>query len=93
MQIMANTVEQTSASLSVVADSDAGSSQKTSLTLGVVKASSFIPVVNPASHIDPALGIVVVEKYGSDGAVADQYPTAHMLQQYSLFGFSSGSDT
>lgn len=56
-------------------------------------AAASLPVVNPASHIDPALGIVVVEHYDRKGEVAAQYPTAHMLHQYSLFGFSSGSDS
>ncbi|MCH4090959.1 hypothetical protein [Acetobacter sp.] len=47
-----------------------------------------LPVINPASHIDPALGIVVVETYNTTGEVVDQYPTSHMMQQYSLYGLS-----
>lgn len=93
MQISANIVEQASV-LSSEADSAAGNSRRQSSSTPVAtKTSVFVPVVNPASHIDPALGIVVVERYGSDGEISDQYPTAHMLQQYSLFGFSSASES
>ncbi|WP_173568487.1 hypothetical protein [Acetobacter conturbans] len=66
-----------------------------SQTLTSTKASATAtglnapPVVNPASHINPALGIVVVETYNSSGTVIDQYPTAHMLQQYTIYGLSS----
>ncbi|MBO1360989.1 hypothetical protein J2D73_14465 [Acetobacter sacchari] len=53
--------------------------------------SADTPLFNPASHIDPALGIVVVETYGTNGVVEDQYPTARMMEQYSLYGLHQAS--
>ena len=54
-----------------------------------VQETDLRPILNPASHIDPSLGIVVVETYNKSGDVTEQYPTAHMLQQYSLYGMAS----
>lgn len=94
MQILAGGVDQTAVGNPdrAVTISDNGSQGQAataaldSTQASVSTASSDLPVLNPASHIDPALGIVVVEKYGSDGVVMDQYPTAHMMQQYTLYG-------
>lgn len=65
------------------------SDTSTSVTPKTATGLNALPVVNPASHIDPALGIVVVETYSTAGEVVEQYPTAHMMQQYSLYGLSS----
>lgn len=67
----------------------ASSDTSTAVTPKTATGLNALPVVNPASHIDPALGIVVVETYSTAGEVVEQYPTAHMMQQYSLYGLSS----
>ncbi|NHN92036.1 hypothetical protein [Acetobacter sicerae] len=69
------------------AQSDASAGKTASVSKSVADLNA-LPVINPASHIDPALGIVVVETYNTTGEVVDQYPTSHMMQQYSLYGLS-----
>ncbi|MFT8895456.1 MAG: hypothetical protein ABF968_00665 [Acetobacter sp.] len=64
------------------------SANKTTTAATTAARLNALPVINPASHIDPALGIVVVETYNTTGEVVDQYPTSHMMQQYSLYGLS-----
>ncbi|BCK77510.1 hypothetical protein AA0242T_1166 [Acetobacter aceti NRIC 0242] len=74
---------------SVSDDTRNGSSaNKTTTAATTASRLNALPVINPASHIDPALGIVVVETYNTTGEVVDQYPTSHMMQQYSLYGLS-----
>ncbi|AQS84185.1 MAG: hypothetical protein ABF876_16075 [Acetobacter aceti] len=86
----ASTVQATLAS-SVNEDAPRGSSaSKTTASTPSVSTLNAMPVINPLSHIDPALGIVVAETYNTTGVVVDQYPTRHMMLQYSLYGLSDG---
>ncbi|MBV1838335.1 hypothetical protein [Acetobacter estunensis] len=91
MQIAAAGMETTRTSERMTAQDSSSSngSANVAVSASTPTAASDLPPVNPASHIDPGLGIVVVETYNTAGEVIEQYPTAHMMQQYSLFGFKA----
>lgn len=42
--------------------------------------------LNPSLHIDGALGLVVMEFYGSDGTLSTSIPTVHQLDAYRRAG-------
>ncbi|GBR02079.1 hypothetical protein [Acetobacter oeni] len=92
MQISVSPAKQASVLFTGENNSVDSNRQQTTAPSAISKISSSVPAVNPASHIDPALGIVVLEKYGNDGEIAEQYPTAHMMLQYKLYGLGSGTD-
>ena len=91
MDISATAIATAQSAVALSTNADARSDTSSGKTTSVSKSDSGLnamPVINPASHIDPALGIVVVETYNTTGEVVDQYPTSRMMQQYSLYGLS-----
>ncbi|GBQ72469.1 hypothetical protein AA103196_3071 [Ameyamaea chiangmaiensis NBRC 103196] len=44
------------------------------------------PILNPAQHIDPALGLVVTQFYNEAGDVTQIYPSAQAMRHYAVYG-------
>ena len=49
-------------------------------------AVGHVPYPNPSLHIDDALGLVVMEFYNSNGALATSIPTSAQLEAYRRSG-------
>ncbi len=78
-----------------VAVSDAASSRAATVatTAASTGATALPDLPNPSIHIDPQLGMVVLQFRSSSGVVTNTLPTQAQLDAYRAFGVPHAGDT